>query len=50
MLGDLAVNDARVQSLIRQKDEEILRLRDRLFGLEKSKVSSSSHDQSNRII
>lgn len=33
MLGDLAITDARVQSLIREKDAEVLRLRDRIFAL-----------------
>jgi hypothetical protein len=33
MLGDLAINDARIQSLVREKDAEILKLRDRLFSL-----------------
>jgi hypothetical protein len=35
MLGDLAISDARIQSLIREKDAEILRLRDRIFAVEK---------------
>jgi hypothetical protein len=38
MLGDLAISDARIQSLIREKDAEILRLRDRIFAVEKSRT------------
>ncbi len=50
MLGDLTISDARIQSLVREKDAEILKLRDRIFALEKSKVSGSSSEASNRII
>lgn len=42
VLGDLAISDARIQSLIREKDAEILRLRDRIFAVEKSRVSGTS--------
>lgn len=42
MLGDLNVTDQRIQSLLREKDAEILRLRDRIFSIEKSRVGSSS--------
>lgn len=50
MLGDLAISDARIQSLIREKDAEILKLRDRIFGLEKSKISGGSNESANKII
>jgi hypothetical protein len=42
MLDELSVSDARIQSLIREKDAEILKLRDRVFTIEKSRVSSSN--------
>ncbi len=42
MLGDLTISDARIQSLIREKDAEILRLRDRVFSIEKGKISSNA--------
>ena len=35
MLGDLEISDQRIQSLLREKDAEILRLRDRMFSIEK---------------
>ena len=50
MLGDLAISDARIQSLIREKDAEILKLRDRIFGIEKSKLSVATMEYSNKII
>jgi cell division protein FtsB len=50
MLGDLAISDARIQSLIREKDAEILKLRDRIFAIEKSKVSGDSSQSANKII
>ena len=50
MLGDLAISDARIQSLVREKDAEILKLRDRIFALEKSKLSSGVTESSNRVI
>jgi cell division protein FtsB len=50
MLGDLAISDARIQSLIREKDAEILKLRDRIFAIEKSKVSGASSESANKII
>lgn len=33
ILGELAISDQRIQSLIREKDTEIMKLRDRLFSL-----------------
>lgn len=50
MLGDLAISDARIQSLIREKDAEILKLRDRIFAIEKHKVSGGSSEAANKII
>jgi hypothetical protein len=50
MLGDLAISDARIQSLIREKDAEILKLRDRIFGLEKSKFTGGTSESANKII
>ena len=49
ILGDLEVSDLRIQSLLREKDAEILRLRDRVFEAEKSHVKSSS-ESSGQII
>jgi len=50
ILGELAISDARIQSLIREKDEEILRLRDRVFTIEKSRLSSGTSESANKII
>jgi hypothetical protein len=50
MLGELAISDARIQSLIREKDAEILRLRDRIFAVEKSRSVGSTSDSANKII
>ena len=33
MLGELEVTDQRIQSLLREKDTEIMRLRDRIFAV-----------------
>lgn len=41
-LDDLTISDARIQSLIREKDAEILRLRDRIFSVEKNRVSPNN--------
>ena len=38
------VSDARIQSLIREKDAEILKLRDRIFSIEKGKITGHSND------
>jgi hypothetical protein len=42
MLGDLEISDKRIQSLIREKDVEILNLRNKIISIskEKSKVST----------
>lgn len=37
LFGELAISDARIQTLIREKDEEILRLRARISSLEQSR-------------
>jgi len=50
VLGDLAISDARIQSLIREKDAEILKLRDRIFSIEKGKLSGASSESANKII
>ncbi len=42
-LGDLDVNDARYKSLIRTKEEEILRLRSELLSLNKSTLITEGH-------
>lgn len=39
MLGELAITDQRIQSLLREKDAEILRLRDRIFAVEKGRLT-----------
>lgn len=39
MLGELNVTDQRIQSLLREKDAEILRLRDRIFAVEKGRLT-----------
>lgn len=41
-LGELEISDMRIQSLLREKDAEILRLRDRIFEAEKSHVKGTS--------
>lgn len=50
MLGDLAISDARIQSLIREKDAEILKLRDKIFSVEKGRISGGSGEAANKII
>lgn len=49
MLGELAITDARIQSLVREKDAEILRLRDEIFRIGK-KTSSTGSEAANKII
>lgn len=41
-LGELEISDLRIQSLLREKDAEILKLRDRIFETEKSHVRGGS--------
>jgi len=50
MLGELAVTDQRIQSLIRQKDEEIFRLRDKIFAFEKGRITSGHSEAANKTI
>ena len=50
MLGDLDVSDQRIQSLLRQKDEEIFRLRDKIFAFEKAHVGSRHSEAANKTI
>lgn len=49
ILGDLEVTDLRIQSLIREKDTEILRLRDKIFEVERSQVRGASESSSQII-
>jgi hypothetical protein len=49
MLEDLTISDARIQSLLREKDAEILRLRDRIFAIEKSRVSTTANDSLQKL-
>ena len=49
-LGSLAITDARVSSLIREKDAELSRLRDELFRLNKLKSTINNSDAHNRTI
>ena len=50
LLGELNVTDARIQSLLREKDAEIHRLRDRIFAVEKSHLSGVHSEASNKTI
>ena len=43
-LGDLKIEDQRIASLIREKDAEINRLRDRLVGIEHTRTLGGIHD------
>ena len=43
-LGDLKIEDQRIASLLREKDAEILRLKDRIVGIEHTKVVGGIHD------
>ena len=49
-LGNLAVTDARISSLIREKDAELLRLRDELTRLNKLKSTVNNEAAHNRTI
>ena len=49
-LGSLAVTDARISSLIREKDAELIRLRDELTRLNKLKSTVSNEAAHNRTI
>ena len=50
MLGELEISDMRIQSLLREKDAEILRLRDKVFEVEKSSIRSGTSESSGQII
>ena len=50
VLGDLEVSDKRIQSLLREKDAEILKLRDRIFEIEKLRIGSTISEGSNKTI
>lgn len=50
ILGELEVTDLRIQSLIREKDTEILRLRDKIFEIEKSQIRGTTSESSSQII
>jgi hypothetical protein len=41
-LLDLQINDQRIQSLIREKDSEINRLKDKIFSIERSRSLGST--------
>jgi archaellum component FlaC len=45
MLGDLEISDRRIQSLIREKDVEILNLRNKIISVEKEKSKVSTGGQ-----
>jgi len=49
-LGDLQITDMRIQSLIRQKDAELDRLRDELFALNKLKSTVNNNDAHARTV
>lgn len=49
-LMDVNLNDQRIQSLIRTKDAEILKLRDKIFSIEKSRSISTNSESQNEII
>ena len=50
MLGELEVTDQRIQSLLREKDSQILQLRDRLFSIEKGRIGSSNMEAHQKTI
>ena len=49
-LGSLAISDARVNSLIREKDAELSRLRDEIFRLNKLKSTINNSDAHTRTV
>jgi hypothetical protein len=49
-LSDLKITDQRIQSLIREKDAEIIRLKDKIFSIEKSRTISTTSESQNEII
>lgn len=50
MLGDLNVTDQRIQSLLREKDTEIMKLRERVFAIDKARKGGSTSEAANRTI
>ena len=50
ILGELQVTDQRIQSLLREKDAEILRLRDRVFSIEKGKIGGGNAESYQKMI
>jgi len=49
-LGDLQIADVRIQSLIRQKDGELTRLRDEIVSLRKLKSNINNSEAHGRTI
>lgn len=49
-LGDLKITDNRIQSLIREKDAELYRLRDELTSLSKLKSTINNEAAHNRTV
>ena len=49
-LDDLKIEDQRIASLIREKDAEIYRLRDRLVGVEQTRTLGGVHDAHARAV
>lgn len=50
LLEDINVTDKRISSLLREKDAEILKLREKLISIEKARLSSTSADLNERTI
>ncbi len=49
-LGDLKISDARIQSLIREKDAELFRLRDELTQLSRLKSTINNEAAFNKSV
>ncbi len=49
-LGDLQIADVRVQSLIREKDVELTRLRDQLLSVRKLKTTVNNNQSHSKTI
>jgi hypothetical protein len=49
-LGDLKITDSRIQSLIREKDAELYRLRDEISQLNKLKSTFNNDAAHNRTV
>jgi hypothetical protein len=50
LLEDINITDKRISSLVREKDAEILKLRERLVALEKAKLTTTSGDLNERTV